>query len=59
VLSVRNFVIRVLFAIIGPFVGWYTDTFSLHQALFLSGVVFFVLASITFAMQLLVLRRKG
>ncbi len=59
VLSVRNFVIRVLFAIIGPFVGWYTDTFSLHQALFLSGIVFFVLASITFAMQLLVLRRKS
>lgn len=59
VLSVRNFVIRVIFAIIGPFVGWYTDTFSLHQALFLSGVVFFILASITFAMQLLVLRRKS
>jgi len=59
VLSVRNFVIRVIFAIIGPFVGWYTDTFSLHQALFLSGIVFFVLSSIIFTMHLLVLRRKS
>jgi len=58
VLSVRNFVIRVLFACFGPFVGWYTDTFSLHQALLLSGIVFFVLASFTFALQLAVLRRK-
>jgi len=59
VLSVRNFVIRVLFACVGPFVGWYTDTFSLHQALLLSGIVFFVLAGFAFVMQLLVLQRKS
>lgn len=52
VLSVRNFVIRVFFAIIGPFVGWYTDKFSLQAALLLSGIVFFVLAGGALIMQL-------
>ncbi|MGM0407875.1 MAG: MFS transporter [Bacteroidota bacterium] len=52
VLSVRNFVIRIFFAIIGPFVGWYTDTFSLPAALLLSGIIFFVFAGITLLMYL-------
>lgn len=52
VLSVRNFVIRIFFAIIGPFVGWYTDHFSLQAALLLSGIVFFVLAGFSLLMQL-------
>jgi MFS family permease len=43
VLSVRNFVIRILFAGIGPFLGWYTDHFSLSEALLLAGVTFFVI----------------
>ncbi len=59
VLSVRNFVIRIFFAIIGPFVGWYTDNFSLQAALLLSGIVFFVLAVITLIMQLKVLKAKN
>lgn len=52
VLSVRNFVIRVFFAIIGPIVGWYTDHYSLQAALLLSGIVFLVLAGFTLIMQL-------
>jgi len=44
VLSVRNFMIRLLFAGIGPFLGWYTDHFSLSQALALASIAFFVLA---------------
>lgn len=52
VLSVRNFVIRIFFAIIGPIVGWYTDHFSLQAALLLSGIVFLVLAGFTLLMQL-------
>lgn len=40
VLSTRNFVIRLLFAIIGPFLGWLTDTFSLSLALGISGILF-------------------
>ena len=58
VLSVRNFVIRIFFAIIGPFVGWYTDNFSLQAALLLSGIVFFVLAGLTLVMQLKVLSHE-
>ncbi|MGC9375280.1 MAG: MFS transporter [Bacteroidales bacterium] len=52
VLSVRNFVIRIFFAIIGPFVGWYTDTFNLQAALLLSGIIFFLLAALTFVIYL-------
>lgn len=52
VLSVRNFVIRIFFAIIGPIVGWYTDHFSLQAALLLAGIVFLVLAGFTLLMQL-------
>jgi MFS family permease len=44
VLSVRNFMIRVFFAGIGPFLGWYTDHFSLSSALELASVVFFSMA---------------
>lgn len=44
VLSVRNFVIRIFFAIIGPLVGWYTDEISLQTAMLVSGTVFLVLA---------------
>lgn len=55
VLSVRNFVIRIIFAIIGPFVGWYTDNYSLQEALLLTGLIILVLAIITLIMQL---RRK-
>lgn len=41
VLSVRSFVIRIIFAGIGPFLGWYTDQFSLGSALAIAGMVFF------------------
>lgn len=47
VLSVRNFVIRFNFAIIGPFLGWYTDHYSLAQAFWLAGILFFVLSMFT------------
>ena len=47
VLSVRNFVIRILFAGIGPFLGWYTDNFSLSSALKLAGITFLTIASVT------------
>jgi MFS family permease len=52
VLSVRNFVIRIFFAIIGPFVGWYTDTFNLQAALLLSGIIFFILSALTLVIYL-------
>lgn len=40
VLSVRNFIIRICFALIGPFLGWYTDQYSISSALFLAGFIF-------------------
>jgi MFS family permease len=46
VLSVRNFLIRIIFAGVGPFLGWYTDHFSLAEAFFLAGITFFILASV-------------
>lgn len=47
VLSVRNFIIRICFALIGPFLGWYTDHFSISSALMLAGIIFFVLGAIS------------
>jgi len=43
VLSVRNFIIRINFAIAGPLMGWATDVYSLSTALLLGGVIFFIL----------------
>jgi MFS family permease len=41
VLSIRNFIIRFNFVLIGPFLGWYTEHYSLSQALWLAGIIFF------------------
>lgn len=38
ILSLRNFVIRINFAIIGPVLGYLTDRFSLQMALIIAGV---------------------
>ena len=46
-LSIRNFIIRLNFALIGPFLGWYTDHYSLSEALFLAGTIFFTLSMLT------------
>lgn len=47
VLSVRNFIIRLLFAITGPLFGWIKDLYSLPEALTLAGIIFLVLSIIT------------
>lgn len=59
VLSVRSFIIRFLFAIIGPFLGWYSDKFSLHNALLLAGVVFFILSAYTIALWIIAEKRRN
>jgi len=46
VLSVRNFIIRLLFAVTGPMLGWAKDIYSLPTALALSGIIFLVLSII-------------
>ncbi len=47
VLSVRNFIIRLLFALTGPLLGWVKDIYSLPQALTLAGFVFLVFGILT------------
>jgi len=50
VLSVKNFTGRVIFAIIGPIVGWMSDVYSLKTALLFSGgtFLFFGMVSLFF-----------
>ena len=48
VLSVRNFIIRVIFALLAPIYGWFIDVLSLQAALSLAGLIFVVIASISF-----------
>jgi hypothetical protein len=47
VLSIRNFAIRLIFAITAPFLGWVTDTYSFMIALKMAALIFFLLAGIT------------
>lgn len=46
VMSLRNFIIRFIFAVLGPFFGWLTDSFSLHTALMATGIFFGLLNGI-------------
>ncbi|MDL2265552.1 MFS transporter [Parabacteroides sp. OttesenSCG-928-G07] len=42
VLSIRNFVIRLMFAVVAPFIGWLNDFYSLQTALLISAAIFFI-----------------
>lgn len=44
ILSIRNFVIRIVFAVIGPALGFLTDRFSLSWALIATGTGFMISA---------------
>lgn len=44
ILSVRNFEIRIIFAIIGPVLGYLTDQFSMQTALLIAGISYFIAA---------------
>ncbi len=39
VLSIRNFVIRLMFAVMAPFIGWLNDAYSLKTALLITGLI--------------------
>lgn len=43
-LSVRNLIIRIAFAVIGPLLGWMTDHLSLQSAFILAGGIYFIAA---------------
>ena len=47
VLSIRNFFIRILFAVFGPFIGWYADLYTINYAMILSGIIFLILGTLT------------
>ncbi len=47
VLSVRNFLIRLIFAVTGPFWGWITDKYSLQTAIISAGITYGFLALIS------------
>lgn len=42
VLSIRNFIIRLIFALMAPFIGWLNDAFSLALALQITALVIFL-----------------
>jgi MFS family permease len=44
ILSIRNFEIRIIFAAIGPALGYLTDTFSLKTAQIATGIIYFAAA---------------
>ncbi len=52
VMSIRSFIIRLLFAITSPILGYVADIYSLEQALLLSAILFFVLGGITLILLL-------
>jgi MFS family permease len=47
ILSVRNLEIRIIFAAVGPVLGYLTDTFSLQTALMVTGITYFVAAMLS------------
>ena len=53
VLSVRNFLIRLIFAVTGPLWGWITDKYSLQSAIMSAGITyaFFALISLYFFLK--------
>lgn len=58
ILSVRNFIIRLNFVLIAPFLGWYTDNYTLKQAFLLAGIIFFTLSMLTMVLFLKTLKKK-
>ena len=46
-LSVRNFLIRINFAVTGPFLGWITDKTGLAWALFTAGCLYLIMGFAT------------
>ena len=44
ILSVRDFIIRIIFAVIGPLLGWMTDNINLESAFIFAGGIYLVSA---------------
>lgn len=59
VLSVRNFVIRILFSAFGPFMGWMADIYSIKQAFLISGLIILVSGSLLLVFYLPFIKTIG
>ena len=53
VLSIRNFIIRLMFAAIAPFIGWLNDMYSLRIALLASAAIIMVPGALFLWLQLM------
>ena len=51
VLSIRNFIIRLIFAAIAPVLGWLNDDFSLAFALQMAAVIIFIPGLVLLVLQ--------
>jgi len=52
VLSIRNFVIRLIFAAVSPFIGWLNDMYSLKIALVVSALVILIPGTLFLILQI-------
>ncbi|HPR61103.1 MAG TPA: MFS transporter, partial [Prolixibacteraceae bacterium] len=48
VLSLRNMFIRIIFAIIGPLLGWFSDHYSIKTGLMVAGIFFLTSGTVLF-----------
>jgi MFS family permease len=48
VLSTKNFLYRILFAVMSPFIGWMVDAWSIQTAFFWSAILFAILGLIAY-----------
>ena len=51
VLSIRNFIIRLMFAAIAPFIGWLNDMYSLQIALLVSAGIILIPGGVLLGLQ--------
>ncbi len=56
VLSIRGFIIRIIFSSFAPFLGWVSDVYTLQQAFGLAALVFGILATVSLVALRLVSR---
>lgn len=57
ILSVRNLIIRILFAVVGPLLGWMTDVTGLGSAFIFTGLIYFA-ASLIVVLPWIINRQK-
>jgi len=57
ILSLRSFLIRGFFAILAPLFGWFSDKYTIQQALMLAGGIFFIF-SLTISFLIVFTNRK-